>query len=172
MERILVTAFEPFGGETLNPTEEVLGMLPDQIGDYAICKLLLPVEYGRSAEIAVMEYDRLQPAAVIMLGQAGGRSAITPETTAKNLMDNAAPDNSGRIAQNELISESEPEILKSTLPVDRIIEALTARGIRCERSDDAGGFVCNSLFYRMLEHNGGEVPDRLCPCAVHKRAGA
>ncbi|MBR3201631.1 MAG: GNAT family N-acetyltransferase [Mogibacterium sp.] len=155
---ILVTAFEPFGGETLNPTAEVLGMLPDESSGYAIRKLLLPVEYGRSAEIAISEYDRLQPAAVIMLGQAGGRSAISPETSAKNLMDCEAPDNAGYIADHERISEKGPDTLSSTLPVGKIVDVLAARDIPCEISDDAGTYVCNSLFYSMLDHNRGDVP--------------
>lgn len=158
MKTILLTAFEPFGGDTLNPTEKVLWMLPDEICGYAIRKLLLPVEYGRAADIAISEYDRLRPAAVIMLGQAGGRSAITPETTARNLMDSKSLDNSGRVADNLRISENGPDILSSTLPVGKIVDELTTRGIRCEVSDDAGTFVCNSLFYSMLEHNRGEVP--------------
>ena len=158
MKTILVTAFEPFGEDTLNPTEIVLGMLPDVIGGYVIRKLVLPVEYGRSADIATSEYDRLRPAAVIMLGQAGGRSAITPEKTARNLMDCEKPDNAGRIADHLRIAENGPETMSSTLPIGKIVDELTARGISCEVSNDAGAFVCNSLFYSMLRHNRGEVP--------------
>ncbi len=158
MKTILVTAFEPFGEDTLNPTEIVLGMLPDVIGGYVIRKLVLPVEYGRSADIAISEYDRLGPSAVIMLGQAGGRSSITPEKTARNLMDCEKPDNAGRIADHLRIIENGPETLNSTLPIGKIVDALTTRGICCEVSEDAGAFVCNSLFYSMLRHSGGEVP--------------
>ena len=158
MKTILVTAFEPFGEDTLNPTEIVLGMLPDVIGGCAIRRLVLPVEYGRSADIAISEYDRLRPAAVIMLGQAGGRSAISPETTAINLMDCKEPDNAGRIAEHQRISKIGPDTMSSTLPIGKIVDELTARGISCEVSNDAGAFVCNSLFYSMLRHNRGKVP--------------
>ena len=120
MKTVLVTAFEPFGGETLNPTEMVLGMLPDTIGNHSIRKLVLPVEFGRSADIAIAEYDRLRPAAVIMLGQAGGRSAITPETTARNLMNSDQPDNAGFLANHLRIAENGPDTLSSTLPIERI----------------------------------------------------
>lgn len=140
MKTILVTAFEPFGGEEINPSELVLGMLPDQIEGYSIRKLVLPVEYGISADITAAEYDRLQPSALIMLGQAGGRSAISIETTARNHADSNGPD-----------------MLRSTLPVDSLKEALESRGIPCEISDDAGGYVCNSLFYSMLRHSS-ETP--------------
>ena len=94
----------------------------------------------------------------IMLGQAGGRSAITPETTAKNLMNSDQPDNAGFLANHLRIAENGPDTLSSTLPIDRITDALSARGIPCERSEDAGTYVCNSLFYSMLMHNKGEVP--------------
>ena len=66
MRTILITAFEPFGGETINPSEMVLGMLPDEIGWFSIRKLVLPVEHDRSVEIATAEYDKLQPAALII----------------------------------------------------------------------------------------------------------
>lgn len=161
---ILITAFEPFGGEALNPTEKVLEMLPDAIGVhdaegvYAIRKLVLPVEFGRSADIASAEYDRLRPSAVIMLGQAGGRSAISLETTAKNLMNSKEPDNAGYIGDHACISENGPDTLSSTLPLDRIADTLAEQGIPCEKSADAGTYVCNSLFYSMLEHIGDEVP--------------
>ena len=158
MKTILITAFEPFGGEAINPTEKVLGMLSDEISGQCIQKLVLPVEFGRAADIAIAQYDELKPDAVIMLGQAGGRSAITPETTAKNLMNSTAPDNAGHIANHERISNSGPETLSSTLPIDIIINEVNTQGIRCEISHDAGTFVCNSLFYSMLRHNGGEVP--------------
>ena len=160
---ILVTAFEPFGGEKLNPTEQVLGTLPDAIGGYSIHKLLLPVEFVKAREHVMAEYDRISPAAVIMLGQAGGRSAITPETTAVNMMIGAedgflSPDNAGYAPDHLPIVKGGPESLQSTLPIDRIIEAVKAAGIPCEGSDDAGRYVCNTVFYSMLEHDKGAVP--------------
>ena len=160
---ILVTAFEPFGGEALNPTELLLDKLPDSIGDCSVSRLLLPVEFIRSKEMATDAYDRISPDAVIMLGQAGGRSAITPETTAVNVMnsvrpDMTRPDNAGYAPDHLPVSEGGPETLSSTLPVEKIAEAVSAAGIPCEISDDAGQYVCNNVFYSMLEHNKGEVP--------------
>ena len=80
---ILVTAFEPFDGEKLNPTENILHRLPDAAEGFTIHKLLLPVEFHRSLELAVAAVDELSPDAVVMLGQAGGRRAVTPESTAR-----------------------------------------------------------------------------------------
>jgi len=155
---ILVTAFEPFGGETLNPSELVLRGLPNEIQGRNIHKLLLPVEFHRAPEEAIAEYDRLSPDAVIMLGQAGGRSAVTPESTGRNIMNAAEPDNAGYKPDHQSITEGGPEQLSSTLPMQKIIDSVRSLGIPCEMSDSAGEFVCNCLLYSMLDHNKGEVP--------------
>ncbi|MBR3374671.1 MAG: pyroglutamyl-peptidase I, partial [Firmicutes bacterium] len=102
---ILVTAFEPFGGEVLNPSEMVLHDLPDEMLDRNIHILLLPVDFRRAPEEAIAEYDRLSPDAVIMLGQAGGRSAVTPESTGRNIMNAAEPDNAGYKPDHQPITE-------------------------------------------------------------------
>lgn len=155
---ILVTAFEPFGDERLNPSEMVLDRLPDKIQGNDIIKLLLPVEFIRSGEVLLAEYDKLSPDAVIMLGQAGGRNAVTPESTGRNIMNAAFPDNAGYMPEHQRIIEGGPEELSSTLPVQNIIDSVRSLRIPCERSDSAGEFVCNCIFYSMLYHNKGEVP--------------
>ena len=155
---ILVTAFEPFGGEKLNPTEIVLDKLPDTIDGYALKKMLLPVEFVRARELAFAAYDEKAPAAVVMLGQAGGRSAITPETTDRNTMNSRVPDNAGFRPDHQPVAENGPDALTSTLPVEKIMEAVSSIGIPCEKSDNAGEYVCNALLYGMLAHNNGEVP--------------
>lgn len=155
---ILITAFEAFGGEEINPTERVLGMLPDALCGFALRKVLLPVEFIRARELAAEAYDKISPAAVIMLGQAGGRSAITPESTGKNRMNARIPDNAGYQPSDLPVEEGGPEALHATLPVDRITDAVHSAGIPCERSDDAGAYVCNAVLYGMLLHNGGAVP--------------
>jgi len=162
-QSILVTAFEPFGGEALNPTQMLLERLPDTIGGYALHKLLLPVEFIRARALVIAEYDRVNPAAVIMLGEAGGRDAITPETRAVNVMnavhgDFSLPDNAGYAPEGQPVVEGGPETLQSTLPIDAILEAVNAAGIPCEPSDDAGQYVCNTVMYSMLAHDKGAVP--------------
>ena len=158
MNTVLVTAFEPFGGEAVNPTELILKRLPDTIGDYHLKKLLLPVEFLRAPKLALAEYDRLSPAAVLMLGQAGGRSSVTPETAAKNVMNASAPDNAGYQPDHLPIAAAGADKLYSSFPAGTIIKAICAAGIPCERSDDAGQYVCNTLLYSMLAHNGGKAP--------------
>ena len=155
---ILVTGFEPFGADEWNPTALILDRLPDAVGAFTLHKLLLPVEFRRAPRLAEETYNALSPAAVIMLGQAGGRAAITPETTAKNCMNTTKPDNAGYTPANAVIVPEAPETLPSALPTDAIIGAIRSCGLPAEASCDAGSYVCNCLFYRMLFYNGGEVP--------------
>lgn len=155
---LLVTAFMPFGGDRINPTELVLCALPGEIGGFALHKLLLPVEFGRAASAACAEYDRLSPAAVIMLGQAGGRDAITPEAVGVNEMDARIPDNAGAMPLKELILPGGERELLSTLPNESIVRAVSSLGLNARVSRDAGRYVCNSLLYGMLAHVRGSVP--------------
>jgi len=155
---ILVTGFEPFGGESINPTGMIIEKLPEEIDGYEIAKLVLPVEFNRCVELALQAYHRNSVKAVIMLGQAGGRSAITPETVGKNIMNARIPDNAGYKPESVLIEESGPELRYSTLPVKKIVEAIKAEGIPAEKSDDAGEYVCNDLLYGMLGAIDGKVP--------------
>ncbi len=155
---IMVTAFGPFGGEKNNPTEMILSRLPAFVRGCRIEKLLLPVEFVRAREEAIREYDRVLPAAVVMLGQAGGRAAITPETTGRNIMNARIPDNAGFKPLGLPITQGGSDSLRSTLPVGEIVRAVRAAGIACESSDNAGEYVCNALLYAMLEHTKGEAP--------------
>ena len=155
---VLITAFEPFGGEAINPSKYVLESLPDFIGGCKIEKLLLPVEFVKACDLALCRYDEVAPAAVIMLGQAGGRSAITPEVAAKNLMNARIPDGAGYKPKNRPIVAGGEKRLYSTLPVEGIVGAIKSLGIAAEPSTDAGEYVCNALLYSMLYHNGGAVP--------------
>ena len=158
MKTVLVTAFEPFGGDKLNPTQMVLERLPADLFGCALKKLLLPVEFVRSRKMACEAYDALRPDAVVMLGLAGTRDAITPETTGRNLMKARIPDNAGYEPQDEPVVPCGPETLSSTFPVEKIVETVRAKGIPARASDSAGLYVCNSLLYSMLHHNGGAVP--------------
>ena len=155
---ILVTGFEPFGGDAVNPTQMILDRLPDTVGDYRVYRLLLPVEFRRAPQLAAEACDALSPAAVILLGQAGGRAAITPETTAKNRADTTKPDNAVDTPASAVLVPGAPDTLPATLPIEAIIDAIRSCGIPAEASDDAGGYVCNCLLYRMLLHNRGDVP--------------
>ena len=94
--RILITAFDPFGGESVNPAREAMGLLPPEIGGSQLLKLEIPTAFGEAAGLVCREMDRLRPDAVISLGQAGGRKAVTPERVAINVADARIADNRGR----------------------------------------------------------------------------
>lgn len=158
MKTILVTAFEPFGGDGINPTELILSRLPGELEGVHISKLLLPVEFMRAPELALKEIGRLSPAAVIMLGQAGGRSAVTPETTAYNLMEARIPDNAGYEPHGTEAAPGGEAEIPASLPAERIVEAIRALGLPAELSHDPGRYVCNALMYSVLRSLRGSIP--------------
>ncbi|MCR5808165.1 MAG: pyroglutamyl-peptidase I [Clostridiales bacterium] len=155
---ILVTAFMPFGGDSLNPTQLVLERLGDELCGRRINKLLLPVEFKTAGRLAADECERLSPAAVIMLGQAGGRSKITPERRAVNLMEARIPDNAGYEPHSVPVIAGGAERLYSTLPLDLIVSAIRARGLPAGISEDAGAYVCNCALYTLLSRIDGRIP--------------
>ncbi len=147
---ILVAAFEPFGGETVNPAAEAAALLPQSIGGYRIETLLLPVTYAGCFAPLADAMDRLAPAAVVCLGQAGGRDAITPERVAVNLSDAAAPDSAGLILTDAPVVPDAPAAYFSTLPVKQMCREMAAAGILARVSYSAGTYVCNRLFYLLM----------------------
>lgn len=152
MKKILITGFEPFGGETVNPSFEAVSSLPGEVGGYSLTKLCLPVVFGEAAK-TVIEYARTaNPDVILCIGQAGGRSAITPELVAINLRHGKIPDNSGYKPKDEPISRVGEKAYFSTVPVRKIAEALSAAGIPSEVSYSAGAYVCNDVMYTVLHH--------------------
>ena len=142
-KEILITAFEPFGGKKQNASAEALRLLPDEIAGTGIRKMILPVEFGRAAELILQ-----QPAEfVFMLGEAGGRKTVTPEMRAVNLRDARIPDNAGHQPRHEKILPDGPEEYRTGIPVRRIAAQMKAEGYCIEVSEDAGAFVCNETFY-------------------------
>lgn len=161
MKTILLTGFEPFGGESINPAQKVLQCLPESIGGILLNKLLLPVEYGKSAVLLIEQIEALHPAAVVMLGQAGGRAKITPERIAINLDHSESADNSGECRINTMICPDAPAALFSTLSIDAMLQAMRTAGVECAMSVSAGAFVCNHVFFEALHHiarSGYNIP--------------
>ena len=159
---ILITAFDPFGGAGTNASLEVLSALPEEIGGAAVRKLVLPTVFGLSARLAGEELDRCGVDAVICLGQAEGRDAVTPERVAVNVMDARIPDNAGNQPIDEPVEPGGPAACFSTLPIRAMTEAMKAVGAPAKISDTAGTFVCNSLMYSMLRKTAGMA--RAVPC--------
>ena len=162
MDRILVTGFEAFGKDSVNPTVKMAGDLPDMIGGYEIHRLILPVSFRRAPETALEALRSLRPAAVVAFGLAGGRKGITVERVAVNCMDARIPDNDGSAPVDEPVVPGGPAAFFSTLPVKKIVEELGKEGIEASISNTAGTFVCNCLMYSLLESLGREGPDIPC----------
>ena len=152
MKRILVTGFDPFGGQPVNPAREAVLRLPDTVGGYAIAKLEIPTVFGLAAETVLQTAEELRPHAILCVGQAGGRSAVTPEVVAINLREASIPDNAGNIPVNTPVMENAPAAYFATLPVRDMVQAVKERGIPCALSYTAGTFVCNDLLYTLLHH--------------------
>ena len=151
--RVLVTGFEPFGGASLNPSQAVVERLKTAvIPDVELQCAVLPVEFGRSAAVLTGLIDELAPRVVLALGQAEGRSKITPERVAINLDDARIADNAGVLRSEIQIVERGPAAYFSTLPVKDIVQALDADGIPAAISTTAGTFLCNHVFYAMQHH--------------------
>ena len=143
MAKILLTGFEPFGNATLNPSGEIV----NRISADNIVTAILPVAYNSSASALLALIEKHSPDVVIMLGQAEGRTQITPERIAINLDDARIPDNEGVLRLNQVIIESGPVAYRSTLPVVEIVDALKNADIPAAVSLSAGAFLCNHIFY-------------------------
>lgn len=147
--KILVTGFDPFGTDTINPSWEAVKRLPDEIAGHKILKVEVPTVYGRSAEVVAEWIDAQQPNVVINVGQAGGRKGITPEKVAINLDDARIKDNEGNQPLDQPIQVTGDAAYFTQLPVKAIVTRLQESGIAAGVSYSAGTFVCNHLMYQM-----------------------
>jgi pyroglutamyl-peptidase len=143
MTKVLLTGFEPFGKASSNPSGEIV----KQITGDNIVTAILPVAYAQSAERLLALIAEHNPDVVISLGQAEGRTQITPERVAINLDDARLADNEGVMRNDVKILEDGPDAYFSTLPIKEIVEAIQAKGIPAAVSLSAGAFLCNHVFY-------------------------
>lgn len=150
MKTLLITGFDPFGGETINPSWEAVSRLPDTIGDYSLTKLRIPVIFSDAANKVIEVADRLSPDAILCIGQAGGRDSITPEMVGINLRYAKIPDNNGYMPKDESIIPDGEAAFFSTVPVRKICDAINNNGIQSYVSYSAGTYVCNDLLYTLL----------------------
>ena len=150
MKKILVTGFDPFDGQPVNPAREAVMRLPDTVGGYEITKLEIPTVFGLAAETVLKVAEELRPHAILCVGQAGGRAAVTPEVVGINLREAGIADNAGVTLSATPIDEKGPAAYFSTLPVRKIVADVKSAGIPCALSYSAGAFVCNDLLYSLL----------------------
>lgn len=153
MNKVLVTGFSPFGGEPINPALEAVKLLNGKtISDVEIVTRELPVVRQQAID-AIIEYIReTNPIIVIAVGQAGGRSEITPERVAINIDDYRIKDNGGNQPIDEPIVIGAPNAYWTTLPIKVMVEQMRIKGIPASVSNTAGTFVCNHLFYGLMHY--------------------
>lgn len=148
MKKVLITGFEPFGGASVNPALEAVKKLDGvELEGGVIVTCEVPVTRYEAIRAVSEAIEKHQPSYVITVGQAAGRTAITPERIAINVDDFRIPDNGGNQPVDEPIDEEGPVAYFSTLPIKAITRKLQENGIPCQVSNTAGTYVCNHLFY-------------------------
>ncbi len=155
MKQLLITGFDPFGGEAINPSWEAVQRLPDVIGSYRLTRLQIPTVFATAASTVWDAAAQLQPDVILCIGQAGGRSAVTPEVVAINLREARIADNAGHQPLNTPVVPGGPAAYFSTVPVRQMTEAIEKAGIPAALSLSAGAFVCNDVLYTLLHRCEG-----------------
>jgi len=157
---VLLTGFEPFGGETVNPSWQAVSALAGRppVPGVALRTAVLPCVYGAAADAVREAVGRWDPDVVIGVGQAGGRYQVTPERIAVNLDDAPAPDNAGGSPVDQPVVAGGPLAYRTGLPVKAIVAALRAAGIPAAVSDTAGTYICNQVFYALMHLAATERP--------------
>ncbi|ANZ98989.1 pyroglutamyl-peptidase I [Carnobacterium divergens] len=147
--KILVTGFDPFGGEPINPALEAVKGLADTINGAEIIKLEIPTVFGKSAEVVKAAMEKHHPDVVLNIGQAGGRFAISPERVAINIDDARIPDNEGNQPVDIAIQEDGAPAYFTQLPIKAMVTQMKEAGIPANVSNTAGTFVCNHIMYQV-----------------------
>ena len=155
--KILLSAFEPFGGENKNASLEAMKRIQPSKG-IEMKKIVIPTVFGLAGETLMKAVREEKPDVVICLGQAAGRAAVTPERIAINVRDASIPDNAGNRPQDEPIVPDGPAAFFSTLPVRAMADAAKSAGFDAAVSNSAGTFVCNDLMYTLLYALEREFP--------------
>lgn len=148
--KILVTGFDPFGGEKINPAIEAVKRLPRSIHGAEIYQLEIPTVFHRSAAVMKAKIEEVKPDVILNVGQAGGRAGITVERVAINQDDARIPDNEGNQPIDEQIQKDGEAAYFSSLPIKAMVEAVKSSGIAASVSNSAGTFVCNHIMYQSL----------------------
>lgn len=178
---ILVTGFEPFGGAATNASWEAVRRLPESLpvppssgGDpgprmgVAVERRLLPVSFERAPRELMRLVETLRPDAVVCTGVAGGRVEVAVERGARNLAHAGRPDEDGTMPREEPLVPTGPARVTTSLPVERLVDAVARHGVPVRASEDAGLFVCNATYHALL-HAAGESspgPGGLTPAGV------
>ena len=157
--RVLITGFDKFGGESINPSSLCVNSLPDLIDNIEIKKITIPTVFKDRSRVLEENIDSFSPSIVICVGQAGGRSKITPERIAINIDDARIPDNIGNSPIDEAIRKDGENAYFSTLPIKAIVDELNKNNIPSAISNTAGTFVCNHIMYEALYLSSKKYPN-------------
>lgn len=157
--RVLITGFDKFGGESINPSSLCVNSLPNNIDNIKIKKITLPTVFKDSSQILEQNIKSFSPNIIICVGQAGGRSKITPERIAINIDDARIPDNIGNSPIDEAIRKDGENAYFSTLPIKAIVDELNKNNIPSAISNTAGTFVCNHIMYEALYITSKNYPN-------------
>ena len=157
--KILITGFDPFGGEPVNPAVEAVKLMKDEIAGAKIIKLEIPTVFRKSVEKIHEMMKAEQPDVVLSIGQAGGRFGVTPERVAINVDDARIKDNEGNQPVDTPIFTDGEAAYFSNLPVKAMVEAIKNKGLPSTLSNSAGTFVCNHVMYGVLYYIHKEFPN-------------
>lgn len=154
MKTVLFTGFEPFGGAAINPALEAVKQLDGRtlVDGGTVRTIAVPVIKGESIDVVTAAIDDIKPDVVLMIGQASGRAAITPERIAINIDDFRIKDNGGHQVIDEPVVAEGPDAYFTDLPIKAMVEAMREAGVPAAVSNTAGTFVCNHLFYGVMHH--------------------
>lgn len=156
--KILLTAFDPFGGEPVNPAQEAVAAVSDTVAGAKIVKCVVPTVFGKSIDTVYAAMKKENPDVTFCIGQAGGRVGLTPERVAINLDDARIEDNEGNQPFDKVIREDGENAYFTSLPVKAMVSKIKEAGIPASISYSAGTFVCNHLMYGVLYHISREFP--------------
>lgn len=153
MKKVLITGFQPFGGESINPALEAVKILNGKvINGYEVVTCELPVVRYESVDLLKKYIAEIEPDAIITVGQAGGRPDITVERIGINVDDYRIPDNAGNQPIDEPVVGDGPIAYWATLPIKEMVNGMKKAGVSASVSNSAGTYVCNHLLYGLLHH--------------------
>ncbi len=152
MKTAIITAFEPFNNDEVNPTESILNKIPDTLYDVKIVKMTLPVVYNHVFERLLPLIDEYDPVMVLSLGLAKGRSHINIERIAINVNESSIADNLGNKKTGQPIVDYGPDGIFTTFPLEKLKQKIDSKRMPVTVSNTAGTYVCNNLFYKTLHH--------------------
>ncbi len=157
---ILLTAFDPFGGASTNPSWQAVSRVREDWDGAHLTRLLVPTVFGEAERLVLKKAEEISADAILCVGQAGGRYGLSVERVAINLDDASIPDNRGNQPVDQPISSKGAPAYFATIPVKSVVSAIQQAGVPAELSYTAGTFVCNHLLYRVLEDSALSHPGR------------